>query len=434
MLFSLPAQNENDGLLIESPIYFFSFPLPHRSPAFWLIALLGIVYLLVFTRFLVTRIFIFDKNKRLIEADHHLLMKNENPEFLPEEIRKENILNHLFVIGLPFSGKKEYLNKLYPPTDSKRLTIDLILLNMNNQWQSILKEASNETIEVIIVDHFEYDFENKELNNLKLSLFEKLFLLKDKKIVIISTIHARQMLEVYGKNQILPELERWNAVLSHFYELYYPLKINIDTNCSLASPEKRRSHEELFNFVELECSHGLFMQNLKPTMYALIESSKDKLSIKELSDKIGSLANAYYISLWSTCSKDERFLIYDLAEDGLVNSKNADSITRLLYKGIFTRDNTLSLMNTSFRSFVLSYIIPEQQVAFRLEAARVGSWSRIRGPMFTMLGLTALFLLYTQKGFSAQVTGFFGALGTIIPILLRILESVGQSKAASKGT
>ena len=160
-------------------------------------------------------------------------------------------------------------------------------------------------------------------------------------------------------------------------------------------------------------------------MYSLVDiANKNKLTIEELSDKVKSLAYTYYASIWSSCSKDERFLIYDLAEDGLVNIKNDEVIVQLIYKGIFIQRRTLSIMNRSFRNFVLSYVNPTEVLEMRKETLSHGTWSRVKGPIIFILCIAILFLLYTQKGFSTQIMAFLSTIAAGIPLILKLLTLV----------
>jgi len=201
--------------------------------------------------------------------------------------------------------------------------------------------------------------------------------------------------------------------------------------------KKWQRNEHYYEFIERECSHGLFLQNLKPALYSLVDiANKNNLAIEELSDKVKSLSYTYYASIWASCSKDERFLIYDLAEDGLVNVKNDESIIQLIYKGIFVQKRTLSIMNRSFRNFVLSYINPAEVLEMRKESSSYGTWSRLKGPILFILIIAILFLLYTQKGFSDQIMAFLTSIAAGIPLILKLLaliESPAKSKEKNSG-
>lgn len=408
-----PAENQKS---LRSPVQRYNFP---GFPV-WISGMIGIVYLFLFSRYLVTRIFIFDVNRNLVEADMFLITTAGQPaKPLPK--------NHLFIIGLPFSGKRDYIDKLYPQGSDKRHTIDLVEIEPKSNLPDV---GQLEMFEVIVIDHFEFDFLNVKHNKQKLLLLEHLFLKWSKKIVVLSTIHTTQLLEQCREDHVLTA--RWQAVLSHFYAIFYPLqKVQLSKQAIMKEfdieEDTWKQNRHYYEFIEKECNHGLFLQNLRPTMYSLVDiANKDHLTLEELSEKVKSLAYTYYASIWSTCSKDERFLIYDLAEDGLVNVKNAPSIIHLIYKGVFYQKRTLSIMNRSFRNFVLTYVTPEEVRAMRKETLNYGTWSSVKGPILLVLAIGLLFLLYTQKGLANEIMAFLGALIAAIPVFLRSLASVDQ--------
>jgi len=432
LAFSRVSKETKKSLRLASHVQKYGFPgLP-----VWICGIVALVFLFIFLRYLITRIFIFDVNRNLTEADMFLLTTESHTQIeMNDERNRPPFSNHLFIIGLAFSGKRDYVDKLYPPSPPTRLTLDLVELDLQKPWNAILpnkEEMAN--YEVIIIDHFEFDFKNIQRNNLKLHLLEQLFLTWKKKIVILSTIHTTQLLEQYRDDDILRG--RWNAVFSHFYAIFYPLqKVRLSKAAIMAEfgikDEEWSKNHHYYEFIEKECNHGLFLRNLRPTMYSLVDiANNDRLTLEELSEKVKSLAYTYYASIWSTCSKDERFLIYDLAEDGLVNVKNSPSIIHLIYKGVFTQKRTLSIMNRSFRNFVLTYVNPDEVRAMRKETLTHGTWSSVKGPILFILAIGLLFLLYTQRGLANEIMAFLGALIAAIPVFLRAL---GSFDAPSKG-
>ncbi len=99
------------GEYLWSPAQRYHFP--HALG--WILGMIGLAYLFLFTRYLITRIFIFDINRNLVEADMFLITAEAHVEAGENEFEKPLFNNHLFIIGLPFSGKRDYVDKLYPP-------------------------------------------------------------------------------------------------------------------------------------------------------------------------------------------------------------------------------------------------------------------------------------------------------------------------------
>jgi hypothetical protein len=420
----------------------------------WAFAVAAVLYLLFLIHLLCSRIYIFKANANIIAADEDLLRREIVPIRLSSKLevkavsgsaltddedttsKKEivagldhTVLNHLFIIGLPFAGKQVYLNQLVPPGHSIRHRIDVADDLTDDKIKEIEKETKDYSL--TIVDHFEYDLENFDTNLRKLKLLEALFRFKDKKVVVLSTAHPIKIFES------CPDMEaktsaRWHTVLAHFYKIICPLitTSNIDYNKSERDTidKVKYLNPTVAAFIEAECNHGLYLLNLKLTLYRLVEDNNN-ITIQELIIKLRSLAYNYYVSLWNCCSLEEQHLIYDLAEDGVVNGRNVEAITRLVYKGIFIRENSLSLMNASFRDFVLSYINPNDALILREKVSRNGNWSKMRLSLFFVLAIVAFFLLYSQKGLSNQIMGFITALAAALPLVFKILEAISTSAA-----
>src|SRR5678815_2699636 len=74
--------------------------------------------------------------------------------------------------------------------------------------------------------------------------------------------------------------------------------------------------------------------------------------------KIQLTSQHYYMYIWNSLTKEEKFILYDLAEDGLVNTHDTLNLTMLIGKGLIQRDNdgALRIFNKSFRNFIISSI------------------------------------------------------------------------------
>ena len=418
----------------------------------WAFAFAATLYLVFLIYILCSRIYLFKSNANIIEADYDLLRRKIDPVRISSALHGQvlvdestqtqkqeaasdsfySVHNHLLLIGLPFSGKKIFLDQIAPPESARRYRIDVADDLTDDKIKNLPTVAKD--YPMIIVDHFEYSLENAEKNMKKLELLEALFKIQNKKIVLISTVHPTKLFEA------CPEMEsksgaRWHAVLSNFYKIICPLLSDLQVEYGeqdQATINKVRSQRPLVaEFIDAECNHGLYLFNLRITLYNIAALEKN-VTIEELIIKLKSLAYNYYVSLWNCCTAEEQHLIYDLAEDGVVNGKNAESVTRLIYKGIFIRENSLSMMNASFRDFVLSYINPNDALALREKVSKNGSWSKMRLSLFFVLAIVAFFLLYSQKGLSNQIMGFITALAAALPLLFKILEAISNSSAAKK--
>jgi hypothetical protein len=127
-------------------------------------------------------------------------------------------------------------------------------------------------------------------------------------------------------------------------------------------------------------------------------------------------AEPYYRSIWELCSDDERLLLVQLAEEGVVNPKRFDVFRQLHHRGLVVVEPRFDLMNQSFRDFVRSVESPERVLEWEQTPAALG-WKRFSTPLYTLAAVVIAILLYTQQDLFSQMlalaTGAAGALNSL---------------------
>jgi hypothetical protein len=138
-----------------------------------------------------------------------------------------------------------------------------------------------------------------------------------------------------------------------------------------------------------------------------------------------SLFQVYYFSIWHSLEDREKYLLYDLAQDGLANYRNIDIINDLIYKGILTYKNLrLELFSSSFQNFILSNIDRTESLHIELEAKRNGNWANLRLPLLMIIIALFVFLLLTQQDKINSIFGWIATSMASLPILMRVLSGV----------
>ncbi|SHH64989.1 hypothetical protein SAMN04488109_4826 [Chryseolinea serpens] len=386
----------------------------------FVIGVLALVYLFFLIKVLSQCTFICNIHKTPLVTDVWLDKLLSSSFMLPELSSKEKFsrldkfldFQPVLIIGLSFleNNLSNAALKWFTRQQSsaKAISINFRDPSFASKSKKYDESLTSSVKTLCIIEHFEFDLNNKDLTQKKLGFLEKILSYPHVKILLFSAVHPVQLFDAF------PEMEvniksRWHAVLARFHKVIQPLQI---------SGYSGKVPSQFDRFINKECNHGQYLQNLKPILQRFVKQSKS-VEVVELVDKIKSLAYNYYAYLWDSCSQEERYLIYDLAEDGLVNRKNVDSIKRLLSKGIFVGQGSLRLMNASFREFVLSYVNPEQALVLRENVSKDGNWNRVRLALMIVLSGVALFLLYSQKNAFSLVMGLL----TAVPVLFRALES-----------
>ena len=147
------------------------------------------------------------------------------------------------------------------------------------------------------------------------------------------------------------------------------------------------------------------------------------LSFEEIIMKVEQTASGFYHRLWASCSKVEKFVLYDLAKDGYVNTLNKEPIYRLCQKGLITCQGSLNIMNESFRNFIHNNMEPELIKEIDKNVAERGRWNKFRAPLIIALIAVGAFIFVTQEEVFSKSIAFLTTILTVIPALLRFIPS-----------
>jgi hypothetical protein len=120
-----------------------------------------------------------------------------------------------------------------------------------------------------------------------------------------------------------------------------------------------------------------------------------------------------YFSVWHSLSVKERFIVYDLAEDGLMNARDSFLLMKLKRKGILSYNrNTyrMELFHRSFNLFVKNGVSTEEIMNIERFSKKNGSWGQIR---LALLLLILAMLLFIYELMPNMFNALAGAIGVI---------------------
>ena len=411
----------SDDLMIVSPY-------PMWPALDWRVRLLlaaSILVIAAWVHFVPSRLFLLNMQK-LPPLDKWRPERHETSPHLPE---------HVLLLGHPKSGKRTTVKRV----DSVRLA-DLAEMATTGTW-ALIPDASED---VIALTHFEFGIDNAELNGNKLRLLEDLIYVRHKRIILLSTVDPIYYLAsgspetvVAGKEKdfatAMQLLDRWAALLTRFR------KLTID---DITVPRFQRviakmlllrtdtAFRELVDRVVKECDHTAQMRKIGAAILRLHRKnpgmSRDML-IQELLDR----ADSYYRVLWSTCTRDERLVLYQLAQDGWANPKNELAIQHLLRRGLILGSG-LRIMNESFRHFIRRSQYHEEIALWEQEGEQ-SLWRSLRLSLGILAVSAAAWLLYSQQQLFNAVLGYVGALGAAAGVVFKLLSDLRGSRSAPMG-
>ena len=142
--------------------------------------------------------------------------------------------------------------------------------------------------------------------------------------------------------------------------------------------------------------------------------------------KIESLSSYFYFSIWQSLSPDEKYILHDLAEDGLANISNKFAVNLLVNKGLLEiSEGHPTIFNRSFRNFIMSSI-GESSVKEIIDlSAKSNGWSRLHAPLLLLVVAIFIFLAVSQESIFSNLMGVISVVLTGIPLLLKFLTMLG---------
>ena len=417
----------NDELLYDRGFYFNGY-------LFWLLLLLSLLIFYYIIHDIINKLFC------LKLPDLSLWNSLDNTI-----LANETINNLVFVIGLPGAGKLsriiekiqfgEIPNGQIPfvvdENDPKNNVFIADLLNIPDTgidsekdvaWEIFNNKAFDKKYKLIIVNHFEYNIFDPATTRIKLNFLEKIMLANSSKVIILSTIHPDAFLDVALEQTttsagaaIAQDMERWHVLLGHFRIVVFPLKLMEDSNIG-----------STFKTIFKETAFTHFLNKMRVSamqVAANLPRSKRFEKGDEMVFKLQITAHYFYMYIWHSLTKEEKFLLYDLAEDNLVNSFDQYNLNMLLAKGVIIRvDGGLRLFNRGFRNFILTAIGNSEAMKIKRLMKEQGNWSKLKNPLLIVIVAILLFLLASQEEVYSKLITYVATLGAAIPMVLKLFS------------
>jgi hypothetical protein len=290
---------------------------------------------------------------------------------------------------------------------------------------------------------------DEECRRLVLKLLDKLLISHDdhpRAVVVTTSVdpiaHFQELFSeerdgIYTDDAPEVSLSRAALLLSRFERWYVPLATLDSTRCRHAWDSwwryKAKNWPEAMK-VEFEGIGPLVQVAGEVTAAFAGEIGEEKVPVPfaKLVREVRRRANAYYELLWTSCTRKEKLVLIQLAQEGFVTAQSWDVVAALVAKGLIVERPVPTIFNHTFRDFLLdierSGVVQEWE---RMEGN--GLWQVSGRLIGASLLAGGMFYLLTQD-FSVQSllpivsgTGMFGA-----PLFRTIVAKVsGKSLGAT---
>ena len=141
--------------------------------------------------------------------------------------------------------------------------------------------------------------------------------------------------------------------------------------------------------------------------------------------------------IWRSLSLEERFMCFDLAEDGVANLKNTAALQSLISKGVFCCDTSnrpehegeawvskFTFTENSFSDFIQTHVDTTELKELADELNEGSSWQTFRLPVILLLLTVTVFFLVSNQGDVNRVLAIITPILGAIPVLFRFSESI----------
>lgn len=136
-------------------------------------------------------------------------------------------------------------------------------------------------------------------------------------------------------------------------------------------------------------------------------------------------ADDLYAQALKGATEDERFLLYDLAEDGVANQADHVLIEAMAKKGLVRRMPKLEIVNSSFANYVKETMNREELAKRDAEEGTHGRWRNLRTMLIIVIIAVIAFLSFAEQDFISRASAVLISLGTLIPGLINIFGKIG---------
>jgi len=344
-----------------------------------------------------------------------------------------NQIKYRLIMGHPKSGKSTHARKI-PGIE----VIDLGKLATTGGWK-----LDRPLPKVVGLDRFEFDSDNPKTNAEKLHLLEELIYVENCSVVILSTIDPMFYLASQSPASVTADgdfttsmqlLDRWANVLSLFHKLQVRDKTVAQFDRVVERLKQKcnsQAFQKLAKMVEVECCRTAQLRNIGTTILKVHQHNAWQVSRARLLEEVLDRAEVHYRVLWSTCTADERLVLFQLAQDGWANPNNDVALRHLQRRNLIHRSPGFRVMNESFRRFILHAQYPQEVAEWEREEKQ-SLWKALKLSLITASVLVACWLLYAQQEMLNLSLGYISAFAAAGGIIIKLLTDLRSRGATSK--
>lgn len=401
-LLNHPGSQTQNDLKIVSTVPAFPIPEFHRQNllpllVFYLLPVAFLIALFYIINFFLKRFFLFEILPQTRNIDKNLF----------ERIYRKytNATLRLFIVGVTASGKKRLVSRLTKFIENKKReaagentkpgTVSMEFVDLAEINTQIIESYKLKKIDeggFILLNHFEHNLADDAINKQKFQL--------------ISILSAR-----------CAEEKGHLVILSNIHPSVFLNNQNAKSEAGNFNAEDYINSQNYYNWT------GLLSR-----FQIIIKYFPEKKTVGDPLDREGGFdiyekskrGYIFYLSIWNSLDRIEKFVAYDLAQDGLVNYRNKAAVYSLYSKGLIVMKDIPELMNEEFRTFILTEISEADVELEKQQSGHRSAWDMFRIPFLVIVIAALAFVFFTQQETFNKLTAGLAAVAGSIPLLLKL--------------
>lgn len=141
------------------------------------------------------------------------------------------------------------------------------------------------------------------------------------------------------------------------------------------------------------------------------------------SSPLASDTKTLFSTIWDNLTSYEKIVLYDLADDGLLNRKNKQIINQLIDKQLIVMQPHPKLFSDGFTHFVVHRLNPSEVKTIEHKLGLHNKWRNMRYLILLILVPLAAFIFISQ-GFSIEkIFGIFAGVLTVVTGAMKLFDS-----------
>jgi hypothetical protein len=317
--------------------------------------------------------------------------------------------------------------------DESRYTKSYKFINISN---INFKIPVLNTDEQLLVIGFDSNIEYANLFNTKIKRLEALLDIDPPiQIVVVLYTDPKSLVDEYADCWKLSDDKDYHKILIYNFEKVFS-RLPV-FHCKESVKQELKNDFGIHQFTVLqELSFESHLMSLEPIVFKYYDNECKNYNANcrdFLILKIQELAQPYYTLLWNRLSFSERFVLFDLAQDGVVNVQNEKILKSLICKGLIQCHNGLTITSEGFKNFILT-TADKVELEKRMQKILIlGNWHRFKGPLLFVAFSIVVFLIATQLSFLSNLSTILISAGSLLTVFLKfggLFDTTGGKEKA----